>query len=303
MAKLISYKRRDENRYSTFSNVSFGASNDNLSFKTMPKKAKSSAAAVVSPAVHKKYEKRSPKKPRKRKRWISWTCCFEHKWIRRTFCCPCLCCYRMCRKSKKGNLSNDDDIDKAFEEYKQQQGIAGEGSAKSTIESKMDTGKFWSWNETWKTDSDKFLESLELDGVGSDETLKRKLRQKNKKVRMSAFHNFYLGGGSVLWTKHEKFWRRKFNDETFFIWYSFRRNASLGPRKFTGNWKSKCHRDLDAECRQPSRVTCGHHHRSMACAIWRRHRQTRRYASESTQFAEFTRGEFGFVTRPNIDIN
>lgn len=195
MARLISYKRRDENRYSTFSNVSFAASNDNLTFKTMPKHKK--AVAVVAPAVHKKSKKRSPKKPRKRKRWISWTCCYENKWIRRTFCCPCLCCFYVCRKSKKGNLNNEDDIDRAVEEYKQQQGLSStQGSQKSTLKSESGAASFWSWDESWKSNSDKFLESLELDGVGSDKSLKRKLRQKNSRVRKTAFNKF-LGGGSL----------------------------------------------------------------------------------------------------------
>lgn len=203
MAKLISYKRRDENRYSTFSNVSFGASNDNLAFKTMPKHKKSSSTGVVaavSPAVHKKSVKISTKKPRKRKRWILRTCCYDNEWIRRTFCCPCLCCFYVCRKRKKGNFRGDDDIDKAVEEYKQQQGIAGSGpcSQKSTLKSETDAGGFWSWDESWKSNSDKFLDSLELDGVGSDKSLKRKLRQKHSKVRMTAFNKFHLGGGSLI---------------------------------------------------------------------------------------------------------
>jgi hypothetical protein len=203
MARLISYKRRDENRYSTFSNVSFGASNDHLAFRTMPKhNNKSSTAAsvaVVSPAVHKKSEKRSLKRPAKRKRWISWTCCYDHKWIRRTFCCPCLCCFYFCRKRKKETLNGDDDIDKAVEEYKQQQGInGGQGSQKSTLKSEIGAGGFWSWDESWKSNSDKFLESLELDGVGTDKSLKRKLRQKNSKVRMTAFPKCHGGGGWFL---------------------------------------------------------------------------------------------------------
>lgn len=195
MARLISYKRRDDNQYSTFNNVSFAASNDNLTFKTMPKHKKSSAVSVVSPAVHKKSEKRSPKKPRKQKRWISWTCCYDLKWIRRTFCCPCLCYFYVCRK-RKGNLNNDDDIDKAVQEYKQNQGIT-ETSQKNTLKSETSAAGFWSWDESWKSNSDKFLESLELDGVGSDKSLKRKLRQKNSRVRMTAFNKF-LGGGSLI---------------------------------------------------------------------------------------------------------
>lgn len=196
MARLISYKRRDENQYSTFSNVSFGASNDNLAFGKMSN-AKKASTAVITPAVHKKYEKRSTgKKSRTHKRWISWTCCYNRKWMRRIFCAPCLFCFYCCRKRKKANASNDDDIDKAVEEYKQQQGLSGsgQGSQRSTLKSEMDAGHFWSWDESWKSNSDKFLESLELDGVGSDKSLKRKLRQKHSKVRITAFNKFQGGG-------------------------------------------------------------------------------------------------------------
>lgn len=191
MAKLISYKRRDENRYSTFSNVSFGKSSDNLSFKTMPNIEKK-PSSNVSPAVHKKYVKRTPKRPQKRKRWVSWTCCYGRKWIRRVFCGPCLCCFYMCCKRNNGHPNNDDDIDKAVQEYKQQQGVpeSGQGSQRSTLKSEKGASRFWSWDDSWKSNSDKFLESLELDCVGSDKSLRRKLRQKNSKVRLTAF-----GGG------------------------------------------------------------------------------------------------------------
>lgn len=196
MARLIGYKRKDENRYSTFSNVSFGTSNDNLAFRTMsnPKKAS------ITPAVHKTSEKRSQlqnKKPRKRKRWISWSCCYNRKRIMRILCCPCLYCFHVCCKPKKENLNNEDDVDKAVEEYKQRQGISGsgQGSQRSTLQSDKGASRFWSWDESWKSNSDKFLESLELDCVGSDKSLKKKLRQKNSKVRVTAFHKF-CGGGS-----------------------------------------------------------------------------------------------------------
>ena len=95
--------------------------------------------------------------------------------------------------------NDDDDIDKAVEEYKQQQKLSGSGqnSQKSTLKSEKCAGRYWSWDESWKSNSDKFLESLELDYVGSDKSWKRKLRQKNSKVRHTAFDNF-IGGGSAL---------------------------------------------------------------------------------------------------------
>lgn len=194
MARLIGLKRKDENRYRTFSNVSSGTSNDNLAFRTManPKKA------FISPAVHKTTEKGSQlqnKKPRKRKRWISWTCCYNRKRIKGVVCCPCLYFFYVCCKRKNNNLNNDDDVDKAVEEYRQRQGISETSGQGSTLQSDKGASHFWSWDESWKSNSDKFLESLELDCVGSDKSLKRKLRQRNSKVRVTAFNRF-CGGGS-----------------------------------------------------------------------------------------------------------
>lgn len=190
--KLISFKRKDENRYSTFGNVSFAASNDNLAFKKMPKLKQK---REVEPATHKAPATKA-KKPTKRKRWITWACCLDRKWIRRVFCWPCLFCFYACQKRRSVNLSRDDDVDKAVAEYKQRQEVAGNApdSQRSTLKSEMGANRFWSWDESWKSNSDKFLESLELDGVGSDKSLKRKLRQKNSKVRLTAFDRFSGGG-------------------------------------------------------------------------------------------------------------
>lgn len=202
MAKLLTYKRRDNNKYSTFNNkyrtfnnMSFEANNDNLELRTMTNHKK--LAMCVYPAVHKKYENRSQnKKPQKGKRWISWTCFYDRKLISRMLCYPCLFCISACRKRNTGNSNRNDDIDKAVEEYEQQQGVAILGRARSTVQSKKDAGCFWSWDESWKSNSDKFLESLELDDVGSDNSLTRKLRQ-NSKVRITAFGRFQGWGCST----------------------------------------------------------------------------------------------------------
>jgi hypothetical protein len=287
MARLISYKRKDENRYSTFSNVSFGASNDNLAFKIMSDTKKPGVA--ISPAVHKKSVKRSQnKKPRKRKRWITWTCCYDHKWIRRILCCPCLCCFYACCKRKEANRNSDDDIDKAVEEYKQQQGVCESkaGSQRSTLNSEeKGASRFWNWDESWKSNSDKFLESLELDCVGSDKSLKRKLRQKNSKVRMSALNNFLVGGCYIIlsWIKHDAF--KSFflaenasfpsslktiliiNDKLFLFAF-FRRNSRIRKRKFAGNWKQKwSHCYHDPKCCKSSGITDVNNNRPMASTV------------------------------------
>jgi hypothetical protein len=104
---------------------------------------------------------------------------------------------------------NEDDIDGAVEEFKkQQQGINVSyysGSQKSTLHSQNSCESYWRWDESWKSNSDKFLESLELDCAGySDQSLKRaadKLRSKNSKIRQSAYSNsLYYGGGLLEFT-------------------------------------------------------------------------------------------------------
>lgn len=187
MAKLIGYKRKDTNRYSTFSNASFETGNDSLKFKMSDNKKK------ISPAVHKKSERRPADKKSRRKRF-SWKF-LKNKWVRR-FCCPCFFTFAVCcKRKKKKRRDNDDDIDRAVEEFKQTQN-SGQCSQRSTLKSEKSAGGFWSWGESWKSNSDKFLESLELDCVGSDKSLKRKLRQQNSKVRVTAFGRF--GGGSIV---------------------------------------------------------------------------------------------------------
>lgn len=209
MARLLSYKRKDENRYSTFGDVGFfGKSTENLTTKVQPKKVKMSE----SPSVHKKtttsvdVQKRSISlkniKSRKRmRRWITATCLPSlRRWVKNILCCCCLCC---CKHKK--DTFEDDDVDRVVEEYckqqqlqqqQQQQLSEGNESQKSTLKSNQSSGDvLWRWDESWKSNSDKFLETLELEGIGSDRSLKRaaeKLRAKNSKVRKSAMHN---GGG------------------------------------------------------------------------------------------------------------
>jgi hypothetical protein len=194
MARLLSYKRKDENRYSTFSNVSFGASTDNLTiFKTVPK---AKMSANISP-VHKKATKQkgSDESAQSRKRI---TCCLCCRWW-----CGKLLCFR-CKRKDSECLDNEDDIDSVVERYRKQHGsVIESGSQGSTLKSDQSHG-YWRWDESWKSNSDKFLESLEFDSVGSDRSLKRavdRLRMRNSKVRKAAFYgnnNFYGGGSFSL---------------------------------------------------------------------------------------------------------
>lgn len=203
MARLLSYKRRDENRYSTFSDVSFGKSTENLTARVQPKIKMSTS---VVPSVHKKtsvdVQKRSISveniKNRKRmRRWITATCLPSlRKWVKNFLCC---CCLRCCKRKKEA--FEDDDVDRVVEEYckqlQQQQLGEGNESQKSTLKSNQSAGGvLWRWDESWKSNSDKFLEALELECVGSDRSLKRAAQKlRNSKVRKSAMLNKNIDGG------------------------------------------------------------------------------------------------------------
>jgi hypothetical protein len=107
------------------------------------------------------------------------------------------CCCRSGGGRKNEEFDNDEDIDRAVEEYIKQQQLngGGESGGGSTLKSE---NSIWKWDESWKSNSDKFLETLELECVGSDRSLKRaadKLRKNNSKVRKSAMLNNFHGGG------------------------------------------------------------------------------------------------------------
>lgn len=213
MTKLVSYKRnRYENRYRTFeNNVSFNPSaNEKLTFQIMAKKREKSTTKNVTETekVHKNVKSyRHQNNVNARKRKWTWTCCRKWKWVTgrkifgKLFCCNC-------------NKETDEEVDKAFNEYKKQIGDDNGGvddggesqqsSKKSTLKSERDAGRFWMWDESWKSNSDKFLESLEFDGLGNgigssdgggDHSLKRRLRQKGSRIRLSVLNNVDKGCG------------------------------------------------------------------------------------------------------------
>jgi hypothetical protein len=112
----------------------------------------------------------------------------------RNFLLGCCCC--PCRGRKNEEFDNDEDVDRAVEDYVKQQQLSGGGESQgSTLKSE---NSVWKWDESWKSNSDKFLETLELECVGSDRSLKRaadKLRKNNSKFRKSAKLNNFHGGG------------------------------------------------------------------------------------------------------------
>ena len=206
MTKLISYKRnRNVNRYRTFNNnVSFNPSaNEKLTFDIMAKKREKppSTINVTTEKVHKNVKSyRHQNNVNARKRKLMWTCCGKWKWVTLWRLFGKLCCC-------KCNEEKDVEVDKAFNKYKEQLGDGGgsgsqQSSQKSTLKLEHDAGRYWNWDESWKSNSDKFLESLEFDGIGcensgggGDRSLKRRLRQKGSRVRLSLVKNVDKGYG------------------------------------------------------------------------------------------------------------
>lgn len=191
--------------------------------KTIPREKMS---VKISPSVHSKKSKkgstatRSPSLPkiktRKRiRQWITTRCCCCclpcGRWVRKFLLSRCCCC--SCGGGRKNEeFDNDEDIDRAVEEYikqKQLNGIGG-GENGDTLKSE---NSIWKWDESWKSNSDKFLETLELECVGSDRSLKRaadKLRKNNSKVRKSAMLNNFHGGGFCDEIKQQRERKNKF---------------------------------------------------------------------------------------------
>lgn len=204
-AKLISYKRnKDENRYSTFSNVSL-ESRDSVHIKsTKPLTKKQQKKLMVDPQVHKsskiskdsKSSKAKSNRSKSNMRFKSIFRCKSYRNVLRRLCC---CSFKTNKKSK----SKDEDVDKAFEDYKLEMRLkdlnGGPDSQRSTLKSERGTGHFWSWNDSWKSNSDHFLESLEFETVGSDRSWKRKMKQKSGKVRITAFKTTYEGLRKLAW--------------------------------------------------------------------------------------------------------
>lgn len=118
------------------------------------------------------------------------------RWSGLLCCCSWCRCWRCCSNStescwqRKGG-NDDEDVDAAFEAYKLQLGgttvaLAGSANAagpdydalspsqKSTIR-KLNKNASWGWNDSFRSVSDRFLESLELDDVSSgDNSLRKK---------------------------------------------------------------------------------------------------------------------------------
>lgn len=213
MARLVSYKAKDENRYSTFGNEVSCNSNENLTepkrFKLMPKKkqrrpptiselanangnrahAHCPVAATVATVAVAMNDRTRNRNTSSRLALCPKLCCQQRKsYPNLGKCWWYLCCWGCCNLCKRASYScddDDDDIDAKFEQYKYEMRMKESGQAVAVAGNAADGGKVgdrqrnsfgkngrkywnWNWNDSLRSNSDKFLETLEHDLDGGD---------------------------------------------------------------------------------------------------------------------------------------
>lgn len=222
MARLVSYKARDDNRYSTFGNENECNSSENLTeqrkkikiilSKKGKKKNKTNLVKTSTKSVPSAMSSTSRKstvnasrqgaqsgRQQSTEKKSKCSCsavgrCFDY------LCC-CFCCTnkrcKLTRWMTGQNVDEEDDIDAYFESYKNEMKLkenqqlemktrndnAYQSPFTSTSNGKNESmtlpnatrRKYWNWNDSLKSNSDKFLETLEYDMDG-EESLKRNHR-------------------------------------------------------------------------------------------------------------------------------
>lgn len=188
MARLVSYKAKDENRYSTFGNEVSCNSNENLternSFKLVPKRRvsplPSTIPVVVAPIAPRPLVATNTTKELNCSRLALCSKCCHHRWKYCPTiydCCWYVCCWGCCNRWKRSSYGcdDDDDIDAKFEQYKYEMRLreangganaSGDGQATAKARNSLGRGKKywnWNWNDSMRSNSDKFLETLEHD--------------------------------------------------------------------------------------------------------------------------------------------
>lgn len=192
MARLVSYKVKDDNRYSTFHNDIRYSSNENLQIHQPFKRMES--------ATTKKSIKASTKK---KKHCLLYTfqriCCFK-LWQRFCACCcyccsckptgkhrrKCCCCFCCGGESKFTNREQSTvqlneinstpsaryrpTVQTITVNVPQQPLPPPPANAMNSL--KKSKRKYWNWNDSLRSNSDRFLETLEYDMEG-ERSLKR----------------------------------------------------------------------------------------------------------------------------------
>lgn len=197
MARLVSYKNKDENnRYSTFGNEinSNTNSNENLtissSFKLLSKRNYSNQKTQKN--------KQSPNKDQFwRYLFCQCLCCIKlSRRLCPSCCCSrhikfCCCCHECCDYDDDNDGDDDEDIDGKFAKVKyemSQTPKTNETTQTVTIvktETQPKPIKPWDWDDSLRSNSDRFLETLEYDTVDGNKSWRKGL--KIPRIRITAF--------------------------------------------------------------------------------------------------------------------
>lgn len=173
MARLVSYKPTDENRYSTFRNEStvhpsISSYNDSDLFKRVELVKKTRNIKI---------------KKSKRSKCFTWT--FLYKLC--TCCCCCCGKRRCCCHYNKDDSINDDygidikSISCTSDDIQLNEINSNSLKSEKTKSKTKSSNKYWNWNDSLKSNSDRFLETLEYD-LDGDRSLKKKSNRTSSKI-------------------------------------------------------------------------------------------------------------------------
>lgn len=195
MARLVSYKPKDENRYSTFRNETTST--------VQPVSYKESE-------LFKRVELVKTTRKIKTKKSVCLKCLTLSFWYKLCTCSCCCCCCGCCARCRKkrcwfcccycqkydGDAITEDGIDiktisctsDAVQMSELQvNGISFNSEKTKNKSNKKVSNKYWNWNDSLRSNSDRFLETLEYD-LDGDRSLK-----KNKSNRTSSKIPLYSG--------------------------------------------------------------------------------------------------------------
>ncbi len=189
MARLVSYKPKDDNRYCTFKNESSVSYKESDLFKRVE---------LVQRA----------KKAKRKKSTCSGCLSF---WYKLCTCCFCCGCFSRCRKKRcwfcccshqnyESDAINEGDIairtisctSINFPMSEVKVHSFNSEKQKSNKSNKKLSSKYWNWNDSLRSNSDKFLETLEYD-LDGDRSLK-----KNRSNRTASKIPLYSGKKDIV---------------------------------------------------------------------------------------------------------
>lgn len=133
-----------------------------------------------------------------RKHKFNWRNLFANCFIFLRRCSPsCICCCsgKLSSRHAAADMDDEEDIDKAFAQYKSQMNMKDfngsnlSPSQKSTLRKTHRNNKYWNWNESLRSNNDKFLETLEFDDISNDRTLKMTKTKRNQHPQIGV-HSF-----------------------------------------------------------------------------------------------------------------